>query len=126
MFILKLYLSLHELTCLLGLHNLHYDPYQLFIICSAILNNATCIVSHDIFPMAPLNRPWNRLRMDIPRVGHTRLDTDSPFCHLCITAVYEANWLANTKKTLPHKAFLTKYFTYRKEATVALKRCKAI
>ena len=26
MFILKLYLLLHELTCLLGLHNLQYDP----------------------------------------------------------------------------------------------------
>ena len=47
MFILELYLSLHELTCLLGLHNLHSDPYLVcsyLLFCLTILNDATVYV----------------------------------------------------------------------------------
>ena len=54
-------MSLHELTYLLGLDNLHYDPYWLLIVQSAILNNATCIVSLDMFAIVPIHGPLNIL-----------------------------------------------------------------
>ena len=76
--------------------------------CSAILNNATCIVSHDIF-WHPLVNPY--VRMNIPRVGYTRLDIDSSFCHLCMTALYDAkpDWAS---PSLPYRIFT---YTGRKQ-----------
>ena len=40
----------------------------------------------------------NHIYVNIPGVGHTRLDTDLPFCHLCMTAMHEYKWLVVTKK----------------------------
>ena len=53
---------------------------------------------------------------------HYDIDTDSAFCHLCITAAYEGKLLASTKK---NPAFLTKRFTYWKEATTTVKKHEA-
>ena len=50
---------------------------------------------------------------------HYNVSSDSAFCHLCMTAAYEGKVLASTKKD---PAFLTKGFTYWKEATTAFKR----
>ena len=43
--------------------------------------------------------------MNLPRVGYTRLDNDSPFCHFCMTPVHETKWLANTKTARPSLAY---------------------
>ena len=37
-------------------------------------------------------------------IGCTRLYTDLPFCHFCMTAMCEATWLASTKKAGPSLA----------------------
>ena len=65
-------------------------------------------------------------RMSIPRVGY-KLDTNSPFCHLCMTAVHKIKWLPSTKKVGPSHAIpsLSKFLPgYRKEATAILKSAK--
>ena len=70
-----------------------------------------------MFLMASLTDPGiDHVHMNIPRVGYTRLDTDSPFCHLCMTAVHEAKWLASTKKD--GLSLFTKFFTYVTTRTV--------
>jgi len=43
--------------------------------------------------------------------------SDSAFCHLCMRAVSEGKLLASTKRD---PAFISKGYTYRKEATVLL------
>ena len=43
---------------------------------------------------------------NITRIGYIRSDTDSPLFHLCMTAVYEAKYLASTKKAGPSCAHL--------------------
>ena len=53
---------------------------------------------------------------------HYDIGTDSAFCHLCMTAAYEDKLLASTKK---YPAFLTKRFTYWKEATTAFQKHEA-
>ena len=50
------------------------------------------------------------------------VSSDSAFCHLCMTAAYEGKLIASTKKD---PAFLTKGFTYWKEATTAFKKHEA-
>ena len=59
-------------------------------------------VLFDMFPMVPLADPGiDHMRMYIPRVGYscyTKLDTDSLFCHHCLTALYEIECLVSTKK----------------------------
>ena len=52
----------------------------------------------NLWPNALISWLWNR-SLNIPRVGYTRLDTDSPFHHLCMTIVLEANRLVNAIKT---------------------------
>ena len=51
----------------------------------------------------------------IPRVGYTRLDIDSPFCHFCMTAVHEAKWLVGTKKARPTHSLTIFLPTRRKQ-----------
>lgn len=53
---------------------------------------------------------------------HYDVGSDSAFCHLCMTAAHEGKLLASTKKD---SAFLTKGFTYWKEATTAFKKHQA-
>ena len=53
---------------------------------------------------------------------HYDVGSDSAFCHLCMIAAYEGKLLASTKKD---PAFLTKGFTYWKEATTAFKKHEA-
>ena len=50
---------------------------------------------------------------------HYDASSDSAFCHLCMITAYERKLLASTKKD---PAFLTKGFTYWKEATTAFER----
>ena len=72
----------------------------------------------------------NRACMNISKIGYTRLDTNSLFCQLCMTAVHKAKWLANSKKvgqSLQHQAFLTKILhTGRNCITATLVKPKAI
>ena len=49
-------------------------------------------------------------------------DSDSAFCHLCMTAAYEGKLLASTRQD---QAFRSKGFTYWKEATTAFKKHQA-
>ena len=85
----------------------------------AILNNVTCIVSCGMLPMVPLDDSGiDCVCMNIKRVGYTRLESSLAFCHLCMTAVHEAKWLASTKKAGPWQpcpAFLTNFCDYRFE-----------
>ena len=53
---------------------------------------------------------------------HYDVSSDSAFSHLCMTAAYEGKLIASTKKD---PAFLTKGFTYWKEATTAFKKHEA-
>ena len=53
---------------------------------------------------------------------HYDVSSDSAFSHLCITAAYEGKLIASTKED---PAFLTKGFTYWKEATTAFKKHEA-
>ena len=64
------------------------------------------------------------MHKNIARVGYT-LDTDLPFCHLCMTAVHEAKWLSSTKKARPSLPYQVS-FAYRKEATAVWKKYEAI
>ena len=43
--------------------------------------------------------------MNFLRVAYTRLDTDSPFCHLCMTAMHEAKHFASIKKARAMQSF---------------------
>ena len=77
-----------------------------------------CVLYHVICSQwHPITHPGiDNTCMNVSRVGYIRLDTDSPFCHLCMTAVQKAKWLASTKKAkpaLPSLPYLL--FTYRKE-----------
>ena len=73
-----------------------------------------------MFPIIPLSPSCNKCAcMNIPKVDYTRLDTGLLFCHLWMTAVYEAKWLASsTKKAGASLAqpFLP-IFTYRLEGS---------
>ena len=53
-------------------------------------------------PLADLR--IDQAHMNITKVDHTRLDTDSAFSLLCMTAVYEVKWIASTKKARPSLA----------------------
>ena len=63
----------------------------------------------------------NGVRM-VSTPGYTDIDSDSAFCHLCMTAAYEGKLLASTRRD---QAFLSKGFTYWKEATTAFKKHQA-
>ena len=91
---------LHELTCLLGLDNLHCDLTGYLLFHSAILNNAMCILSHDMFAIVPIRGPLNIIivSMNFLRVAYVRLNTDSLFCHLCMTTMHETKYLASIKE----------------------------
>ena len=51
-----------------------------------------CVLYHMMCSQwHPLADPGiDQVHMNIPRVDHTRLDTDCSFSHLSMTAVYEA------------------------------------
>ena len=53
-------------------------------------------------------------------MAHYDVSSDSAFSHLCMTAAYEGKLIASTDP-----AFLTKGFTYWKEATTAFKKHEA-
>ena len=53
---------------------------------------------------------------------HYNIASDSAFCHLCMTAVHQGKLLASTRRD---PAFLSKGFTYWKEATTAFKKHQA-
>ena len=53
---------------------------------------------------------------------HYDVSSDSAFCYLCMTAAHEGKLLASSKKDA---AFLSKGYTYWKEATTAFKKHQA-
>ena len=53
---------------------------------------------------------------------HYNIESDSAFCHLCMTADYESKFLASTKRDA---AFISRGFTYWKEATTAFAKHQA-
>ena len=53
---------------------------------------------------------------------HYNIESDSAFCHLCMTAEHEHKFLASTKRDA---AFLSRGFTYWKEGTTALAKHQA-
>ena len=101
-----------------------FTNYLLF--CSAILNNAMCIVSHDMFPIG--NGTLGKIsHMNISRIGYTRLDIDLLFCHICMTAVHKAKWLASMKARLSlAQPSLPNFYLHKKEVTAAFKQYKAL
>ena len=50
---------------------------------------------------------------------HYSIDQDAAFCHLCMTAQHEGKFLASTKRD---PAFVSRGYTYWKEATTAFKK----
>ena len=58
------------------------------------------------------------------KVGNYDYDVqcDAAFCHLCMTASHEGKFLASTKRD---PAFISRGFTYWKEATTAFKKHQA-
>ena len=53
---------------------------------------------------------------------HYNIESDSAFCHLCMTADYESKFLVSTKRDA---AFISRGFTYWKEATTAFAKHQA-
>ena len=53
---------------------------------------------------------------------HYDVQCDAAFCHLCMTASHEGKFLASTKQD---PAFISRGFTYWKEATTAFKKHQA-
>ena len=64
--------------------------------------------------------------MNISRIGYTRLDIDLLFCHICMTAVHKAKWLASMKARLSlAQPSLPNFYLHKKEVTAAFKQYKA-
>lgn len=53
---------------------------------------------------------------------HYNVQSDAAFCYICMKAFYEKKFLTSSKR---EPAFITKGFTYWKEATTAFKKHEA-